>query len=274
MLCCVPGGIFPLINLFNDSLLHCGRQWTPRTRSHEHDIVEAAETTCWASGGVSSDMASSIIDEGPEQDWPDFYIDRPVKVSNKENKNTFSRIAQFFAIFGKRQQRDDDDCGTGRSRQLRLLSTRTTTTTPLTRSFGDKGTSSAKRDDPPGIGCQEQESTNGRTVYETDVWHHSSLSRRVSFTVSHVQRSCHHLRPPQKSPTRHRKTSILTILSVYSSTITPVFKMRWFTRNNEPNVCLDLSVAYVFQLSRCTLYVHVTACWRRDKVFRLVFGLD
>ena len=123
---------------------------------------------------------------------------------------------------------------------------------PLTRSFGDKGTSSAKRDDPPGIGCQEQESTNGRTVYETDVWHHSSLSRRVSFTVSHVQRSCHYLRPPQKSPTRHRKTSILTILSVYSSTITPVFKMRWFTRNNEPNVCLDLSVAYVFQLSRCT----------------------
>ena len=26
----------PLINLFKDSLLHCGRQWAPRTRSHEH----------------------------------------------------------------------------------------------------------------------------------------------------------------------------------------------------------------------------------------------
>ena len=158
------------------------------------------------SGGVSSDMASSIIDEGPEQDWPDF--DRPVKVSasNEKKKNIFSRIAQFFAIFGKRQQRDDDVYGTGRSRQLRLVST--PTTTPLTRSFGDKGTSSAKRDDPPGIGCQEQESTNGRTVYETDVCHDSSLSRRVSFTVSRVQRSCHYLRPPQKLPTRHTEKLI------------------------------------------------------------------
>ena len=26
----------PLINVFKDSLLHCGRQWTPRTRSHKH----------------------------------------------------------------------------------------------------------------------------------------------------------------------------------------------------------------------------------------------
>ena len=26
----------PLITLSKDSLLHCGRQWTPRTRSHEH----------------------------------------------------------------------------------------------------------------------------------------------------------------------------------------------------------------------------------------------
>ena len=26
----------PLINLFKDSLLHCGRQWAPRTRSHKH----------------------------------------------------------------------------------------------------------------------------------------------------------------------------------------------------------------------------------------------
>ena len=26
----------PLINLFKGSLLHCGRRWTPRTRSHKH----------------------------------------------------------------------------------------------------------------------------------------------------------------------------------------------------------------------------------------------
>ena len=153
-------------------------------------MIEAAETTCWASGGVSSDMASSNIDQGPEQDWPDLYIARPVKVSNEDNNNILSKIAQIFAIFGKRKQsKRDDHCGTGRSRRLRFVST--PTTTPLTRSSGDKGTSSAEREDPPGIECQEQENTDGRT-YETDVWHHSSRSRRVSFTVSRVQRSCHY----------------------------------------------------------------------------------